>query len=648
MSYINPIYGGVTRMSGLSGLDVDGLVFSLMQLERARVDKVYQDRQLLLWKQEQYREITSALQSFQNEYFNLLKPATDMRNRAIYNAFAVKYNGLDTNPYFTAVAGSGARVGEYTIKNVVTATTAKVGGTAVTGEMTGNALTTDEINAISSEANNNKIAVTFNGERKVITIKENPADISDLANDLQSKLDTVFGSGKITVGVSTDRLTFNTDSTNTLLLEAVYEQMDEEMVENGGLAAIGFKGTNTSNKIDLNANIYDIRNNFKTPLSLTGGDIIFVINGQVFAFNYAETTLKEIMDAVNSNAEADVRMSYDSLNDRFVLESKQTGKAARITAFDVSGGLLGALSITADNIEGRDASIVYNDGETGDQVITRSTNTFTVNGITFSLNKDYEGVTNVSVTSDPEKAVELIKGFISKYNEILEKINSNLTEERNYNYPPLTNTQKEAMTEEQIKQWEERAKAGLLARDSILRSIVSGLRNAILETVEGTGMTLASIGIKSSAWYDRGKLYIDEEKLRNALSEDPERVFDLFTRQSDISYNQAAGDPSYRKERYRESGLIYRIYDVIQDNIRTTTINDRRGALLEKAGMVGDRSYYDNVLYSQISEYDAKIDRMNYELIMKENQYYSQFSRLETLINNMNMQSAWLSQQFMR
>jgi flagellar hook-associated protein 2 len=94
--------------------------------------------------------------------------------------------------------------------------------------------------------------------------------------------------------------------------------------------------------------------------------------------------------------------------------------------------------------------------------------------------------------------------------------------------------------------------------------------------------------------------------------------------------------------------LIYRIYDVIQDNIRTTTINDRRGALLEKAGMVGDRSYYDNVLYSQISEYDAKIDRMNYELIMKENQYYSQFSRLETLINNMNMQSAWLSQQFMR
>ncbi|MGE5613323.1 MAG: flagellar filament capping protein FliD [Bacillota bacterium] len=642
MSYINPIYNSVTRLSGLSGLDVDGLVFSLMQVERARVDKVAQERQLLLWKQEQYREITSALQSFQNEYFNSLKPATDMRNRAIYNAFTVKYDGLDANPYFTAVAGSGARVGEYTIKNIITATAARVGGTAVTGEITGNALTAGGISEISSEENNNKIAVTFNGVKKEITIKDNPADISDLANDLQSKLDAVFGSGKIAVGANSDRLTFSTESTNILLLEAV--------PGNTGLAAIGFEGANTSNKINLDAKIYDIRNSFKTPLALTGtdGDISFVINGQTFVFNSAETSLREIMDAVNSNAEANVRMSYDSLNDRFILETKQTGKAARITAYDESGGLLESLSITADNVEGRDASIIYNDGETGDQVITRSTNTFTVNGITFNLKKDYEGAVSVSVTTDPEKAVELIKGFIDKYNEILDKITTKLSEKREYDYPPLTDAQKEAMKEEDIKKWEEKAKSGLLAGDNLLRSILSGLRNAVLEIVEGTGMALSSIGIKSSSWVDKGKLYIDEEKLRNALSENPEQVFSLFTRQSDISYNLAASDPSYRAERFRESGLIYRIYDVIQDNIRTTTIADRRGALLEKAGIAGDRSYYNNALYSQISKYDEKIDRMNEELIMKENRYYLQFSRLETLINNMNMQSAWLSQQFMR
>lgn len=642
MSYINPIYNSVTRMSGLSGLDVDGLVFSLMQLERTRVDKVSQDRQLLLWKQEQYREVTSALQGLYNEYFNSLKPAADMRNRSIYSAFAVKFDGLDTNPYFSAVAGSGARTGEYTIRNIVTAATAKVSGTGAAGEIIGSALTTEEIGSISSEANNNKIAVTFNGEKKEITIKDNPADIADLANDLQNKLDAAFGSGKVTVGVNADRLTFNTESTNTVLFEAV--------PDNAGLAVIGFEGANTSNRINLNANIYDIRNNFKAPLTLPGtdGDISFVINGQSFSFNSAETSLKEIMDAVNSNADANVKMSYDSLNDRFVIETKQTGKAARITAYDVSGGLLGSLSATAENIEGRDASITYNDGETGDQVVTRSTNTFTINGITFNLKKDYAGDTAISVVTDPGKAVELIKGFISKYNEILDIINSKLTEKRDYNYIPLTDTQKEDMTEEQIKQWEDKAKSGLLAGDNILRSIATGLRNAILETVEGTGMTLSSIGIKSSAWTDRGKLYIDEEKLRNALSENPDQVFSLFTRQSDISYNSAVNDPASRKERYNESGLIFRINDVIQDNIRTSTIAGHRGALLEKAGVAGDRSYYNNSLYSQISKYDERIDRMNEELILKENQYYLQFARLETLINNMNTQSAWLAQQFQR
>lgn len=640
MSYINPIYNSVTRMSGLSGLDVDGLVFSLMQLERTRVDKVSRDRQLLMWKQEQYREVTSTLQGFYNEYFNSLKPATDMRNQSIYSAFAVKYDGLDTNPYFSAVAGSGAGAGEYTVRNIVTAAAAKVSGTGAAGEIIGSALTTEGIGTISGEANNNMITVTFNGEKKEITIKDNPADITDLANDLQNKLDAAFGSGKITVGVNEDRLTFSTESTNTILFEAV--------PDNAGLAVIGFEGANISNRISLSANIYNIRNNFKVPLALPGtdGDISFVINGQSFNFNSAETSLKEIMDAVNSNADANVKMSYDSLNDRFVIETKQTGMAARITAYDVSGGFLGSLSITAENIEGRDASITYNDGETGDQVITRSTNTFTINGITFNLKKDYAGDTAISVVTDPGKAVELIKGFIGKYNEILDKINSKLTEKREYDYIPLTDTQKEDMTEEQIKQWEDKAKSGLLAGDNILRSIVTGLRNAILETVEGTGMTLSSIGIKSSAWTDRGKLYIDEEKLRNALSENPEQVFSLFTRQSDISYNSAVNDPASRKERYNESGLIYRINDVIQDNIRTSTIAGHRGALLEKAGVAGDRSYYNNSLYSQISKYDERIDRMNEELVLKENQYYLQFARLEALINNMNTQSAWLAQQF--
>lgn len=735
MSYINTYYNSVTRMTGLSGLDVDSLVYQLMQVERLKVDSVSKSRQLLVWKQEQYREIISAIQDFSNEYFNTLKPATDMRNSSIYNAFTVKYNGLDTNPYFTASAGSGAKAGDYTIKNIVTAKAARVNGSVAAGSLLGSALTSDKISRISSTAGNNVFAVEFNGVKRNIVLSGGFTNIDDLKADLQNKLDEAFGSGKITVEAAGNRLSLETSSTNTLkvsntmnegykaifnsdlgsgitltgqnnkfrialgseqkefeltpgevyadadaLVEVIQTLVDDaefgfgedkitvkvennkivlestdpnvsvsaSAAENRGLEAIGLDGPHRSNKLDLDANIYDIRDSFAIPLTIDeqNTEISFVINDQTFSFDSRTTSMNKIMSTVNSNAAAGVRMSYDSLNGKFVLESRETGVTTRINAADSSGGLLASLSLTAENVTGSDASITYDDGINGEQVITRSTNSFNINGIVFNLKKDFEGAAELSVTSDPTKAVELIKGFVEKYNELLDKINTKLAEKREYAYEPLTDEQKDAMTEDEIKRWEEKAKSGLLGGDSLLRAIVTELRNAVISNVEGAGLTLADIGIKSNSWVDKGKLYVDEEKLKKALAENPTGVFELFTRQSDVSYNSAVGNASARNERFRESGLIYRFYDVIQDNIRTITIGGHRGALLEKAGMTGDRSVFNNTLYQQIADYDRKIAELNDELIMKENRYYIQFAQLEKLINDMNSQSMWLARQF--
>ncbi len=735
MSNISSAYNNITRMTGLSGLDVDGMVKSLMQVEQAKVDKVSQSRQVLLWKQEKYRSITSALQGFNNDYFNSLKSTSDMRSASAYSAFAVKYDGTDTSAYYSASAGSGAKVGDYTISNVVTALTAKVTGTDAAGGITGRSLTTADINAISSDADNNKIQVTFNGTTKQITIKDHPANLADLRNDIQSKIDTAFGSGKITVGTNTDKLTFATNNTNTLSLAdtvnggynaifgkdlssglttsltnnrfkitlgsttkefelpagtayantdavvsaiqglvddssngfgsgkikvknvnnaIVLESVDAKTAlsasaaNSKGLSALGLSGTNLSNKINMNANIYDIRDNFAVPLSVNGADndINFEINGQSFHFNSRTTSLNNIITAVNSNAAANVRMSYDSTNNKFLLETKTTGVTSTITATETDGGLLGALSLTASGAAGRDASLTFNDGTNGDQVVTRSTNSISIGGITINLKKDNAAATTLSVSSDPSKAVDMIKGFVTKYNDLLDQINTMISEERNYDYEPLTDTQKEAMTEDQIKDWEAKAKSGLLASDTTLRSIATNMRNALMKAAGSSGVTLSSIGIKSSSWMDKGKLYIDDEKLKNALTENPDQVISLFTNTSDVSYNEAAADSAKRSERFEESGLINRLSDILQDNIRTTTINGQRGALLEKAGMTGDRSLYNNTLYNQITDYDDKIDKLNQQLSDKENSYYSQFAQLETLINNMNSQSSWLTQQF--
>ncbi|NMA34958.1 MAG: flagellar filament capping protein FliD, partial [Clostridiaceae bacterium] len=470
-------------------------------------------------------------------------------------------------------------------------------------------------------------------------------DASAVAQVLQTLVDDEvlgFGAGKITVKVENNKIVLESTDPNV--------SVSASAVENRGLEAIGLDGTNRSNKLNLDANIYDIRDSFAVPLAIdeTNTEISFVINGQTFSFDARTTSMKNIMAAVNSNTAAGVRMSYDSLNNKFMLETRETGGVARINASDMSGGLLASLSLTANNVTGSDASITYDDGINGEQVITRSTNSFNINGIVFNLKKDYAGEVELSVTSDTTKAVELIKGFVEKYNDLLDKVNAKLSEKREYSYEPLTDLQKEAMTEDEIKRWEEKAKSGLLAGDNLLKSIVTGLRNAVISSVEGSGLTLADIGIKSNSWVDKGKLYVDEEKLKKALTENPTGVIELFTKQSDISYNTAVGNAASRNERFRESGLIYRFYDVIQDNIRTITVDGRRGALLEKAGMTSDRSVFNNTLYQQIAEYDRKIDELNDELIMKENHYYIQFAQLEKLISEMNNQSMWLAQQFMR
>ncbi|NLB78678.1 MAG: flagellar filament capping protein FliD [Clostridiaceae bacterium] len=621
----------------MSGLDVDGMVMSLMKLEGAKVDKVAQDRQMLVWKQESYREITSMLQSLDNEFFNSLKPLSDMRNPSAYNAFAIKYDAVDSSSYFSAVTGTGAKAGEYAIKNIVTAAAAKISGGNASAAIRGNILG-DEITITEA---NNKVSFTFNGTTKEITLDSGSTNAEQLRLDLQGKLNSAFGSGKVSVTLDAgNKLTFNTDSTNTLSLGAVEG--------NTGLAAIGMEGANTSNRIDLSVKIYDIRNSFAVPLTVAGtdNDISFEINGQAFSFNSSTTSIRDIMAEVNANDAAGVKMSFDSLNNKFTLESKQTGVTSKITSSDMSGGLLSSLSLVGTDVLGRDASITYNDGVNGDQVITRSTNSFNINGITFNLKKDYSDTVNVEVSSDTSKAVELVKGFITKYNEVLDKINAKLSEKRDYDFEPLTDSQKAEMTEEEIKQWEEKAKAGILANDGILRSIVSGLRNAVLQAVDGTGLTLSSIGIKSASWLDKGRLYVDEDRLHRALSENPDQVFDLFTKQSNVLYSSAANDLSAKSERFNKSGLIQRISDVIQDNIRTNTYGGHRGALLEKAGIAGDRSQFNNLLYNQISDYDTRIDRLNDALFAKENSYYSQFAQLEMLINNMNTQSTWLAQQF--
>ena len=108
--------------------------------------------------------------------------------------------------------------------------------------------------------------------------------------------------------------------------------------------------------------------------------------------------------------------------------------------------------------------------------------------------------------------------------------------------------------------------------------------------------TLSSIGISTGDWRDGAKLFIDEEKLKKAINDNPDKIKDIFAKQSDISYSPDA-TAAERKQRYAESGVVDRIFDILQDNIRTTrNKNGKKGVLLEKAGIVGDLTEFQSTL----------------------------------------------------
>jgi len=295
---------------------------------------------------------------------------------------------------------------------------------------------------------------------------------------------------------------------------------------------------------------------------------------------------------------------------------------------------------TGQGHNGRNAKVIL-DG----QSLVRSSNSFTANGVTYTLLGTSSSEQKITLTNDVNAVFDNIKGFIDKYNEVISKINGELSEEHNRDYQPLTEEQKASMKEEDIERWEEKAKSGLLRGDSLLQGIVYKMRSVMFDGISGVNASLSSIGISTGSYEDKGKLIINESKLRNAIQNDPDAVMNLFAKESSIRSNLNITQDQ-RSTRYKEEGLAFRLFDVVEDNIRTfRDSNGHKGTLLEKAGMTGDASEFDNAMYDQIDDYDERISALSMKLIDKENKYYIKFASLEKMISQMNAQSNWMSSQ---
>jgi flagellar hook-associated protein 2 len=347
----------------------------------------------------------------------------------------------------------------------------------------------------------------------------------------------------------------------------------------------------------------------------------------------AETdTLDTVISKLNNNKDLNITVFHDPQTNKLVITKKDTGAQASLAieagdltteAFFKELGFTNAAAgqELTGKTAGEDAQFTINGLQT-----TRSTNTFTINNVTYTLKKENSSAT-ITTSNDTDAIFNTIKGFVDKYNEIIGKINAKISEERYRDFPPLTDEQKEAMTEKQIELWEEKAKSGLLRRDQILSSGLSQMRMDVYSKVAGATVnadydTLSEIGITTSSNYlENGKLIIDETKLRAAIEKDPNAIYELFN---------ANGTT------FDTKGIARRLRDTIKNTI---------GKIEEKAG----KTLWTNQQFAigrNLIQLDSQIDHFEDRLKQIEDRYWRQFTAMEKAIQQANQQAMYLMQQF--
>lgn len=351
-------------------------------------------------------------------------------------------------------------------------------------------------------------------------------------------------------------------------------------------------------------------------------------NGALYTENIAVTaddTLESILTKI-TNKDNGVRAFYDTTQDKIIMEKEEAGnhygtEAEAEIRFTGSTFMSDLFQMNEGNEQnGTDAAFKYNGVE-----LTSKTNQTTLNGITFTFNNvTTDTPAYVNISDDTDAAVDKIVKFVDQYNSIVDEVTSKTREERYSDYDPLTSEEMEAMSDREIEMWEEKARSGLLKRDRILMDGLSKMRQAWMGSVESDGnfKHLSDIGISTTRDYmDGGKLVIDEDKLREALRNDPTSVDSLFTNSSEGA----------------DRGIFNKLNDAIDQT--TNRINDKAGRSTSQIQQYA--------LGRELQNMNTRIDNFNRRLVQVEDRYWSQFTAMEKAIQKMNEQSNFIYSQMM-
>jgi len=306
-------------------------------------------------------------------------------------------------------------------------------------------------------------------------------------------------------------------------------------------------------------------------------------------------------------------------------ELDETALEAEIEAYE--NRALEAIDILADptvvptengatKIEGQDAKIILNGAE-----FTSNTNSFSINGLTIEALAETNGEISVTTAVDVEGIYDKIKDFLTEYNSVINEITKLYNADTAKGYEPLTDEERDAMSESEVEKWEEKIKSSLLRRDSSLSNVMSAMINSMAQSIEidGKKYSLSSFGISTrgflnAAENEQNAYHIDgdeddettsgkENKLMKAIQENPDQIMDFMKQ------------------------LTSNLYDAIDKKMKTSTLSSAY------------KVYNDKVMDKELKEIEELIQKWEDKVSREEEYYYKKFSDMEVALSKLQSQT---------
>lgn len=390
------------------------------------------------------------------------------------------------------------------------------------------------------------------------------------------------------------------DSDGNVVYEYDTGAMEKDGVKEEYEAAVKKKASNESliKVYDDNSKVIEDTKDY-----VTIGD-----DGKAVADASNANVLQEVNDT-NADRQAKAKALLDSkiamaktaANDIDKTASSDTTKAVRIT--------------------GQDSEIVLN-GAT----FTNNTNNYSINGLTIqALNVTGTDEVTITTDTDVDGIYDMIKGFLKDYNDLVKSVDVAYNAASSKGYEPLTSDEKDAMSDDEVKKWEEKIKDSLLRKDSTLGSVLDTMKNdmGMSFKVGDKSYSLSSFGISTLGYFsspenETGVYHIDgnkddtytsanTDKLKSMIASDPDTVITFFSQLASQLYKDLGS-----KMTASSTSSAYTIY------------NDKQ-------------------MNTQYSEYNTKISEAEDKVTTWEDYYYSKFSAMESALAKMNAQSSSLT-----